>query len=203
MIKLYEVALSGNCHKARMLLSILGMPYESVGVNLAVGEQRTPQFLAISPFGQVPVLVDVDVAVRDSQAILVYLASRYGGEQWWPQDPTLQARIASWLSTAANEIAASLAILRAHHKWNRPIDVAQAQALANKILPVIDAELTKSQWLVGNSLSIADLAIYPYVALAPEGQINLQSYTAILRWISDVQALPGYVGMPGMWGNAS
>lgn len=141
MIKLYEVALSGNSHKARMLLSMLGLPYESVSVNLADGEQRTPGYLALNPFGQVPTLVDDDVVVRDSQAILVYLASRYGGERWWPREPSRQAGIVAWLSTAANEIAAGPGRLRLHYKWGRPIDLPQAEEITCKTLSIIEATL--------------------------------------------------------------
>ena len=84
MIKLYEIALSGNCHKVRMLLSMLGIPYESVPSISPRANIWNLASLALSPFGEVPALVDGDVVVRDSNAILVYLASRYGGEQWWP-----------------------------------------------------------------------------------------------------------------------
>lgn len=95
MIQLHEVALSGNCHKVRMLLSMLGLPYESVAVNLADGEDHTPDYLALNPFGEVPTLVDGNVVVRDSQAILVYIGSRYGGERWWPRDSVRLARESS------------------------------------------------------------------------------------------------------------
>lgn len=199
MIKLYEIALSGNCHKVRLLLSMLGIPYESIAVNLAAGEHLEPGFLALSPFGEVPALVDDDVVVRDSNAILVYLASRYGGEQWWPQAPVLQARIASWLSTAANEIAAGPNSLRLHYKWGREIDVVRAEKVSAKTLRILDAQLSNSQWLIGDRFSIADLAIYPYVALSPEGRVDLESHKPILRWIADLRGLPGYTGMPGMW----
>lgn len=198
MIKLYEVALSGNSHKARMLLSMLGLPYESVSVNLADGEQRTPGYLALNPFGQVPTLVDDDVVVRDSQAILVYLASRYGGERWWPREPSRQAGIVAWLSTAANEIAAGPGRLRLHYKWGRPIDLPQAEEITCKTLSIIEATLSKQHWIGGTDPGIADLALYPYLALSPEGGVDLALYPNILRWLSDIRGLNGYVGMPGM-----
>lgn len=199
MIRLHETALSGNCHKVRVLLSMLGLPYERVTVDLAAGEQHTPAYLALNPFGEVPVLVDGDVAIRDSQAILVYLASRYGGERWWPQDPVHLARIVSWLSTAANEIAAGPAILRVNHKWARPIDVARAETITDATLRIIDHTLAQTRWLVDDELSIADLAIYPYLALSPEGQVDIAQYANILRWFGDIRRIEGYVGMPGMW----
>jgi glutathione S-transferase len=199
MIRLYEVALSGNCHKVRLLLSMLGLPYESVAVDLAAGEQRTPAYRALNPFGEVPTLIDGDVAIRDSQAILVYLASRYGGERWWPQDPVRLARIVGWLSTAANEIAAGPNSLRLHRKWARPVDVPRAESVTAATLQVIDDVLAQTRWLAGDEASIADLAVYPYLALSPEGDVDIASYANILRWFGDVRRLDGYVGMPGMW----
>lgn len=198
MIQLYEVALSGNCHKVRMLLSMLGLPYESVAVDLAAGEHRTPAYLALNPFGEVPTLVDGGVAIRDSQAILVYLASRYGGERWWPRDPARLAGIAGWLSTAANEIAGGPASLRVHRKWGRPIDLARAETLTAATLQVIDGALAQTRWLAGDEASLADLAVYPYLALSPEGGVDIASHANILRWFGDVRRLDGYVGMPGM-----
>lgn len=199
MIQLHEVALSGNCHKVRLLLSLLGVPYESVAVDLAAGEQHTPAYLARNPFGQVPTLVDGDdVVVRDSQAILVYLASRYGGERWWPRDPVRLARIAGWLSTAANEIAAGPNSLRLHRKWGRSIDESRAEAVTVGTLSVIERTLEKHRWLAGDEASIADLAIYPYLALSPEGGVDLAPYPHIQRWFGDIRRLDGYVAMPGM-----
>lgn len=199
MIRLHETALSGNCHKVRMLLSMLGLPYERVAVDLAAGEQLTSAYLALNPFGEVPVLVDGNVAIRDSQAILVYLVSRYGHEQWWPHGPVRLARIIGWLSTAANEIAAGPASLRLHHKWARPIDVARAEKITAATLRIIDDALAHTRWLVDDELSIADLAVYPYLALSPEGQVDIAQYANILRWFGDIRRLDGYVGMPGMW----
>lgn len=198
MIQLHEIALSGNCHKARMMLSMLGLPYEKISVNLAAGEHRSPQYLALNQFGQVPTLVDGSIVVRDSQAILVYLASAYGGERWWPNDPARLARITSWLSTAANEIAAGPNSLRLHHKWGRSIDLARAESVTASALQLIDDALGENRWLAGDEASIADLAIYPYLALSPEGRVDLAPFKNILRWFGDIRRLDGYVGMPGM-----
>ena len=95
MITLYDMSLSGNCHKIRLLLSFLALPYQTQAVDLRGGEQRSPAYLQRNPFGQVPVLDDDGLIIRDSQAILVYLAKRYGGEQWWPDDAYPLAQIAA------------------------------------------------------------------------------------------------------------
>jgi len=199
MITLYDITLSGNCHKVRLLLSFLALPYQTQAVNLVSGEQRSPDYLQRNPFAQVPVLNDNGQIIRDSQAILVYLAKRYGGEQWWPDDAYRLAQITAWLSTAANEIANGPALLRVHHKFGRAIDTPKAQQTAEKVLGIIDHHLQSRDWLVGNSVSIADIAVYPYLALAPEGDIDIGTYTNIVAWFQRIRTLPGYVPMPGMW----
>lgn len=83
-MKLYDLSLSGNCYKVRLFLSLIDQPVELIPVDLLKGEHRQPAFLALNPRGQVPVLLDADVQVVDSQAILVYLARRYGDERWFP-----------------------------------------------------------------------------------------------------------------------
>lgn len=127
MIELYEFPLSGNCHKVRLLLSLLGLDYRSHVLNGAEREQKTPAFLALNPFGQVPVLADGGTVLRDSQAILVYLARRYGGPDWWPDDPAALAGTVAWLSVAANEMAHGPNALRLHHRFGRPLDVPAAR----------------------------------------------------------------------------
>jgi len=199
MITLYDMPLSGNCHKVRLLLSLLSLPYQTQPVNLVGGEQRSPDYLQRNPFGQVPVLDDDGLIIRDSQAILVYLAKRYGGEQWWPDDAFRLAQIAAWLSTAANEIFHGPAMLRVHHKFGSNIDTAKARQITEKVLGIIDHHLESRDWLASDTVSIADIAAYPYLALAPEGGIDIGAYPNIVAWFQRLRALPGYVPMPGMW----
>src|SRR5439155_15536458 len=100
-ILLHRYALSGHAHRAELLLSLLGLPFEKIEVDLARGEQKTPQFLALNPFGQVPVIEDGEVVVADSNAILTYLALRYDPSgRWLPRDPLGAAKVQRWLSVA-------------------------------------------------------------------------------------------------------
>ncbi|NMG08676.1 glutathione S-transferase [Brasilonema sp. UFV-L1] len=122
----YDVELSGNCHKVRLMLSVLGLEYELVPVVLKGGEQKTEEFLKLNPLGQVPVLRDGDVVIRDAQAILVYLARRYGGEDWLPTEAESMSQVVQWLSTAANEIQHGVAALRKHFLLNAQIDFTYA-----------------------------------------------------------------------------
>ena len=84
MLKLYNMPLALNCYKVRLLLSLLKVPYEKHSVDLLTGDHQTPEYLALNPFGQVPMLSDGAVLLRDSQAILVWLARKFGGERWMP-----------------------------------------------------------------------------------------------------------------------
>jgi len=197
-MKLFHFPLSGNAHKVRLMLSLLGLPHEAEVPT--GGAHKQPEFLALNPFGQVPVLVDGEVVVRDSQAILVYLAARYGGPAWWPADPARLAAIQAWLSTAANEVAHGPALLRMHRKFGRPIDLEATTQRSQALLKLLDAQLRDQPWLVqGDQPSIADLAVYPYIALAPEGGLDLSPHRHLVAWLSRIQALPGHVDMPGLW----
>ena len=199
MMKLYDLAPSGNCHKVRLLLSLLGLDYALATVDMANGELQSAAFLGKNPFGQVPVLEDDAVVLRDSQAILVYLARRYDRDaRWLPDDAEGQARVTAWLATAANEIARGPASLRLHYLFGVALDLEAATRTSNQVLGILEAHLSGNDWLVRDRASLADVAIYPYVALAPQARIELAPYPAIRAWMKRMQALPGYVSMPGM-----
>jgi len=198
MIRLYQFAASGNCHKVRLMLSLLQLPFVTVDVVGANREHKTAEFLAKNPLGQVPVLTDNEVTIHDSQAILVYLARRYGGGRWLPDDAASLAHVCFWLSFAANEVAHGPNMLRLHHKWNRAIDVDAATATTTQVLTVLEQHLGTSSWLVGAEETAADVAVYPYIALAPEGRVELADFPHVLRWLAAVRELPGYIDMPGM-----
>jgi glutathione S-transferase len=103
-LRLYDVTLSGHSHRARLFMSLLDLPYELVAVDLAGGANKTPEFLALNPFGQVPMLDDDGTIVADSNAILIYLATRYDDGQWLPRDAVGAADVQRWLSVAAGPV---------------------------------------------------------------------------------------------------
>ncbi|MEC9367460.1 MAG: glutathione S-transferase family protein [Pseudomonadota bacterium] len=198
MRKLYDFPPSGNCHKIRMMLSILGLEYERVHMDLLAKEQMAPEFLALNPMHKVPVLVDGDLVLRDSSAILVYLARRYAGTRWYPDDADGMGEVQQWLSLAVNEIFHGLGISRALVIFNRQGDHAGAAALANATLAILEQRLEKHDWLALDRPTIADIACYPYTALVEEGNVPLAPYPAVRKWLARVEALPGYVAMKGM-----
>lgn len=197
-LRLYNHELSGNGYKVQLLLSLLGLNYELVRVDLMNGEHKQPDFLALNPFGQLPVLVDGNTVVSDSQAILTYLALKYN-PQWFPTEPEMAAQVVRWLSVAANEISQGLAAVRLFYMLNAKnvnIDVATTKATA--ILSQLDPHLAERSWLVGEGPTIADVACFPYVALAGHGQIDLAPYPQVLAWIARVKQLPNFIAMQGL-----
>ncbi|MCU7932758.1 MAG: glutathione S-transferase family protein [Candidatus Thiodiazotropha sp. (ex Codakia rugifera)] len=191
-LKLYDYPRSGNCYKVRLLLSMLGLDYERVDTDVLKGETLTPLFKQINPRGQVPVLVDGEETIWDSMAILVYLARRYGDSSWLPEDVMGEVRVTQWLAVSENELLYGLARARATLVLGRPYDLALCQQDGQAGLAVMDTRLSVADWLVGGSVTIADIACYPYVSLAPEGDVSLQPYPGVRSWLERLEALPGW-----------
>jgi glutathione S-transferase len=194
-IQLYRNAVSGHCHRVELFLSLLGLPYESIDVDLAQKQHKSPEFLAMNPLGQIPVLRDGDLTLADSNAILVYLEGRYAPGEWLPRDPVGAARVQRWLSLAAGPLAFGPAAARVVQLFKRPIDPTEAIERAEGLLGLMEVELGRTPFLVGERATLADLAHYAYVARAPEGLVSLQPYPAIRAWLARIEALPGFVPM--------
>ena len=198
-IKLYDFELSGNCYRIRLFLSMLGLPHELRAVDLAKGEQREAWYLALNPRGQVPMLEDEDgTYVWDSLAILVYLARKYGGTTWLPLEAQPMAEVMQWLAVMENETLYGLAKARIICKFKRPGNLEEAHALGRKGLDALEHRLRNHPWLALDRLTITDIGCFPYVALAAEGQIDLDPYFAVQRWMGRIREQPGFIGMPGM-----
>jgi glutathione S-transferase len=192
MLKLYDFGRSGNCYKVRLLLSLLSLESELVAVDL----QKTPEFLELNLWGQVPVLVDGNFVIRDSQAILCYLARSYGNESWLPSDPEPMGLVMQWLSTAAHDIQQGLAAARVYHLFGRQLDIETATARAHAVLAAIERHLSQRQWLELDRPTIADIACFPYIALSEDGKISLTEYPHVVAWLKRVKQLPNYIEMP-------
>lgn len=195
-MKLYDVTLSGHAHRARLFLGLLGLAYELVPVDLAAGEQKGADFLAINPFGQVPVLDDDGVIIPDSNAILVYLATKHRRADWLPEDAAGAARVQRWLSVAAGQIAFGPCAARLVTLFGAPFNHAEVIARTHAILKLVEQSLTGQSWLAADHATIADVALYSYVARAPEGDVDLSPYPRIRAWLARVEALPGFVAFP-------
>jgi glutathione S-transferase len=196
-IRFYRFALSGHSHRVELFLSLLGLPVEPVDVDLLKRAQKQPAFLARNPFGQVPVIEDGDTVVADSNAILVYLASRYDSSgRWLPRDAPGLARVQEWLSLAAGELAFGPAEARVIKLFGAAYDYERAKALAARLYTVMDPHLATRRFLAGEHPTIADIAHYAYTAHAPEGGVSLAPYPHLRAWLGRIEALPNFVPMP-------
>ena len=195
-LKLYRHPLSGHSHRAQLALSLLGVAHELVDVDLMKGAHKAPEFLRLSPFGQVPVLDDNGVIVFDSNAILVYLAQKYDPQgRWLPRDAKGQADVQVWLSVAAGLIAFGPAAARLITVFGARYNPEDVIGRANGLLKAMDAQLAARAWLVGDRATLADIACYSYIAAAPEGNVDLGAHSNVRAWLARIEALPGFVPM--------
>ncbi len=194
-IILHGTELSGHTHRVELLLRMLGLPYR---FEMASGGTRgTPEFRQLNALGQIPVLQDGEHTLADSNAILVYLAKRYGlGTQWLPEQPDAAARVQRWLSIAAGELRYGPALARMITQWNFPGSLAQSKQIADVLLRFMDEHLKRRMFLAAHHATIADLACYSYIAHAPEGGISLDDYPSVRAWLRRVEALPHFKPIP-------
>lgn len=192
-IRLHRFQLSGHCHRVELMLSLLKLPYELVEVDRDRKEHKQPPFLALNPFGLVPVIQDGDITLADSNAILVYLASKYDEGQWLPRDPLGAAAVQRWLSVAAGEVAYGPAKARAAVLFNIPVHANEVITRSHELFTIMDGELQKTPYLTGAKPTLADIANYSYIAHAPEGNVSLKPYPNLRGWLQRIEALPGFV----------
>lgn len=195
LLTLYNTPLSGHGHRVKLLLNMLNLPYEEIEAGADV--RKTAHFLALNPLGQVPVLVEGETVIADSNAILLWLVKRYAPESHWlPHDLLQEVEVHQWLAKAAGEIRYGVGSARLIRQFSTPENYESACSVAAKFLPQMEQHLAGKAWLVGEQATLADLACYAYVACAPEGGISLAAYPAIKQWLKNVEALPGFVGLP-------
>jgi glutathione S-transferase len=200
MIKLYGHPFSLNARKAAWALEELGLTYEYHTVNLLTGENRQEGFLALNPLGKIPVLVDGDLTLPESNAIVAYLAGNYGVGKLFPEDAKARAQVLRWMFWQSAEGSASLSrpffvkfVMPMFRK--QPMDeAAYAQAIADAAAPlaVVDRALGGSAYLAGDSFSAADICVGEAVALAQFGGVDLAPYKNIQRWLGQLVARPAF-----------
>ncbi len=196
-IKLYRNPKSGHCHRAELLLALLGLPYETIDLDMTNGAHKAPQFLKISSFGLVPAIDDSGYTLADSNAILVYLVQTYAkGSTWMPQDPKDAADVQRWLTVAADNIYSGPCAARLVKVFDVPLDHDAAVAKSHALFKMMDAHLDGREWLATNTITIADIAGYSYIAHAPEGGVDLTPYPHIRAWLKRIESQPNFVGMP-------
>lgn len=194
-VKLFTFPLSGHAHRVRLALSLMSVPTELIEIDLRKGAHKQPEFLKLNAFGQVPVIDDNGTIIADSNAILVYLARKYGNTDWLPNDAAGEAAVQRWLSVAAGLVAFGPAAARLITVFGAGFNADEVIARSHNLLKVMDAKLVSRPFLIGSKPSIADIANYTYIAHAPEGNVALDDYPNVRAWLNRIEALPGFVAM--------
>lgn len=207
MLTLYDYELSGNCYKIRLMLGFLGLDHRTRHVDFHPGfEHRSDWFLALNPLGQLPVIDDDGLIIRDANAILTYLASRYdpSGRWGYGADPLRSARIAEWLGFAA-DLTGSIGAARLHDAFGFDLDAETARKAGKRQLRILDEHLWFQEqaghsWLVqGTHPTIADVACFPYTALSEDADLPRDDYPALRRWHDRFKRLDGFKPMSGVF----
>jgi len=198
-MRVYGTSVSGNCHKVRMTLEALKLPYEWTEIDSVSGETRSASFLALNANGKVPVLeIEPGSTLPESNAILFYLAE---GTPLLPGDRLTRARVLQWMFFEQYSHEPYIAVARFLRKFH-PDPASQRELADSKMaggyraLGVMEKHLSGNDFFVGGRYSIADIALYGYTHVADEGGFELRSFASIRAWLSRVQAQPGYVSMP-------
>ena len=195
-MKLYNVAYSGNSYKVRLLLAQLAIPYETMEVDILKGASRSADFLKINPNGRTPVLDDDGFILAESNAILAYLAK---GTKFLPQDRKKFGLVCQWMFFEQYSHEPYIATSR-FWRQHKPDSPEKAALLASKrdggwaALKLMEEHLTQNDFFVGD-YSIADIALFAYTHVSPEGGFPLEQFPNIRRWIERVKAEPGFAPM--------
>ena len=202
-MKLYDYILSPSCYKVRLMAALVGAKLDLHPVDFHPGaEHRGPELLALNPGGSIPILEDGDLILTESSAMLTYLAAKVAPEWLGSGAAEEAARIQQWLSFS-HRLTASLGGARLHEMLLRPGDIGALQASGIAALRELEAGLFEQKmrglrFLASDRPTIADIACFPYVALAPDGGVSLDPYPTIRLWSRALRSLDGFIEMPGI-----
>jgi glutathione S-transferase len=193
---LYDYLDSGNGYKCRLTMKALGIPYEYRFVDILAGGTRTPGFLAINPNGKIPVLIVPDRGpISESHAIINYLAE---GTKLVPADRYERALVWQWLGFEQYQLEPGVATVRfmLHYlnlnKEELGVRYTDRYQRGADALAVLEKGLTSRRWLVGDTATLADIALFAYTHVADEAGYRLEDYPAIGAWIGEFKRLPWY-----------
>ena len=200
MLKVYGDYNSGNCYKIKLMLHLLGLEYQWFTVDLLKGETETPEFLAKNPNGKVPVLeLEDGTCLWESNAILNYLAD---GSEFLPTEPRLRTQVLQWQFFEQYSHEPYIAVARFIQFYlglpqARLEEYRALQKRGYKALDVMEQQLARTPYLVGEHYSIADVTLYAYTHVAHQGGFELGAYPSIQAWLQRVASHPRHVTMLG------
>ena len=203
-ITLYDFELDENCYKVRLLLSVLGLSYRKVAVNMVPGREHLgPALMALNPRGSLPILRDGELVLSEAEAIMTYLARSYDdGNTWLPADAKAHGLVAMWLQFAIRDLDAAF-IARRLAMFDEPGDEVALGLAVRQAFRLMEDHMTarefdRAAWFVGDRPSLADLALFPAIALSRDFGIEHEAYPALRRWMRRVRTVPGFMTMPGI-----
>lgn len=198
MYKVYGDYRSGNCYKIKLMLHLLGQPYEWVAMDILKDETQSEAFLAKNPNGKIPVLeLEDGTCLWESNAILNFLAD---GSEFLPSEPRLRTQVLQWQFFEQYSHEPYVAVARFIQLYQglpeeRREEYQACHIRGHKALKVMEKQLQRTSYLVGENFSIADIALYAYTHVADEGGFDLSGYPAIRGWLDRVASHPRYIGM--------
>jgi glutathione S-transferase len=195
---LYNSPVSGNCSKVRLVAAHLGIPLELQHMDVVDRSNRKDVLGALNPALRVPTLVlDDGRPLAESGAIIWHLAE---GSRFVPADPYERAQVLQWMFFEQYELEPSLAVVRFLVAYSgRPDDyrelIEQRTKAGYKVLDALESHIGDREWFVGDAMTLADIALYAYTHVAPEGGFDLAPYPGIRRWLDRVAAEPGHIAI--------
>ena len=193
---LYDSPVSGNCYKVRLLLAHLGIPYERRTIDVVDRSNRRAVLGELNPALRVPTLVlDDGRPLAESGAILWYLGE---GTRFVPADPYERAQVLQWMFFEQYDHEPAIAVARFWLAYSgRPDEFAdrlpERAAAGHRALAAMERHLDGREFLVGDGLTVADIALYAYSHVADEGGFDLERYPALRAWLERVASEPGHV----------
>ena len=187
---IYGDSLSGNCYKIKLLCSLLNIEHQWIEVNIMAGETRTSEFLAINPNAKIPLLItEQKQPLAESNAILYYLAQ---DSHLFPQSVLQQSLCLQWMFFEQYSHEPYIAVARFINKYlgspaDRLQELESKKEGGNRALAVMEIQLQKTPYLLGDEMSIADISLFAYTHVAYEGGFDLNEFPAILAWISRIE----------------
>lgn len=194
-MRLHQFHPSGNCYKIRLLLHHLALPVDLVDVDYLGGETRTPAYRSINPIGRVPTIeLDDGTFLSESPAILWYFAE---ATPYLPADRLGRARVLQWMSFEQYDHEPTIAVARNWVSYSgipagKEPDLRERQAKGRRALQVMDDHL-RTNLFFASDYSIADIALYAYTHVAPEGEFALDAYPHLLAWLARIQSQPRHI----------
>lgn len=204
MTTIYDFELDDQCYKVRLTASLLAIPCQYVAVDMLPGQQQArPPLSRLNPLHTLPIMVDGEVVLREAEPIMVYLACAHDpSRRFFPDAPAALGRIAMWLHFAARDLApvaaARLAII---FGASEGLEDGKRRALA--AFRIMEDHMTRrgfegGAWFVGEDPTLADVALFPSLALSRDLGIDHEAYPALRRWMRRVRGLNGFIVMPGI-----